>query len=1407
MMAHLEQNRSRPSSGVASPPHRMPSRSRTQSISSDRPSTIAHSFMSPPLSVSPEAAFIAASAASQIVTNDHDSHADTWYDQHGIEPSGETALVSPAALQLVNNFLDQLLFNFLSISRSTTLSALRPAVSEVLKPKLAKDAINQADEELREYLGGDDEDAAQTEEPNSPSDWDLELVWKRTRLRCMVYSSLGDMEEEDEDYHMEQEHLNTELEDRLSEVVSPAVAIFLTSILEFMGEQALVVAGQAAYHRMRVKYEKELKEGARSPADVADRVVVEELDMERVALDRTLGRLWRAWKKKIRSPGPSAMEKALRSSYSRDSMRGPSVHLRSPSSINNMEPVFPAVPAIPEPATESEPEPETESSEGGERQEEMHAQEPVEEHLIAAAIPLPLGDKDVEEIEVPGLVSYSDDEAEAEDTIEQANKTIRPKSLMIFLGSGAAHAPTPTLSQPNTPVFPSRKRSNSLPTPAATPYTEPATRQRVEPIASELNESPATEAEAISDPISTEAVSEDRGAADEVSPFTAASPRAVDSDEATPTEALVVTSSKLDEVVEEDEEEEFIEEEPQILTSSRVSISGPSPTAAERVKPAAINTNLPVRSSSVHSARLIDVTNPRSPVSRSRGSSVDATEHIRQVSLSRPSSIRTPPIVEERQRRSPDSFSASRMSGVHGSKSELTASDSISEAEEVAYNDDGVSPLTPAVTGLAIIPEPASTDHQYRQTQSDVYSSQPIFGSAVRHGSTPSSPAKPTTTKVTILASSTPSGSFFIDDGEDRPEVPEKTPVDDGAAMPPPPNVPERSPGRQGSINTPSQSQPSTIGLVSVERVRTRSPSEPVSLRQQQMSGSPSTSSIKKKAVRTSEESAHAQTSADMARNFEELIQSDQTIQYTLTPEGMRDFDTQSMRSIATGSPLMPVKSRKSEDARQNGDRSRSSSVVNRPNDMKRSGSVSQSISDAQRNSNNSSNSGSTSKPSGLIPRSTPAMQAQHRGNGPQPRDARLPRESLADFAEFIRSTGPAGASLTPAASSRMPGPSSLRSPSGPIPVSKTSIESGRTSTTSNRLRLQARAAAVDKDDNSDLIDFIRRGPPTTSGNPRIPRTVAPFRTTMDSDQMSGAVGGKAVDAQIRDVDVRSSQASTNYTDYSMPSVHSSVNSQSALLGRNKPLPGGNSRFGTMGNDDMPMPQRKTRRVRDPYAIDLTDEEELDEDESTPRPSRRAPTQEESLMDFLNNVPPPPEPVVRPFVNTQAQNLPKKKASAPSLMARFARRDSLQGGLGSMGPKSPKSPKKPSTAVESRRSLSSRASGGGRGYIPIQVNMPPGADKYAPGFGGPTSRVPGSMGSGSSGGFTASTGRVPMKRFEPREAVSIPVRSGTSDLADFLKNSEPPPNMLASSALQRGEAANGGAFSKVFARRKKANVA
>lgn len=377
-------------------------------------------------------------------------------------------------------------------------------------------------------------------------------------------------------------------------------------------------------------------------------------------------------------------------------------------------------------------------------------------------------------------------------------------------------------------------------------------------------------------------------------------------------------------------------------------------------------------------------------------------------------------------------------------------------------------------------------------------------------------------------------------------------------------------------------------------------------------------------------------------------------------------------------------------------------------------------------------------------------------------RNARIPTDSTADFAEFIKSTGPPGDTKPPAVRNA---PSST----------KTSIDSRRVSQTSNRNRYQPRDAAVDaKGDNSDLIDFIRQGPPGPSTNPRIPRHVAPFRNTMDSEQMAGVPGGRAVDATVPEV--RNSQASTSITESSMPST---VNSSSALL-KNKQQPAQRSKM--LEEDDM-VPKRKQRRVRDPYAIDFSDEED-DDLLMTPKPPARK--EEESLAEFLRNYQPPPEPQEPPV----SQKIPKKKSSAPSLMGRFAR-----AGFG----REPKDSNGANgKAAPDSRSLNSRtgtaASTGARnGHIPIQVNMPAGYDRY-----GPLDSSSGRPRMASA----ASSGRVPMKKFEPRDATPGMSRTGTADLAAFLRDSEPPPSTMAP-PIRAETADESTGFSKMFARRKK----
>ncbi|KAH7148842.1 hypothetical protein EDB81DRAFT_649854 [Dactylonectria macrodidyma] len=1285
----IETTMSRPSSGIVPPPRGM--RSRTQSISSDRPSTIALSLMSPPLSVSPEAAFIAASAASQIVTNDHDSHAETWFDQHGIEPAGETALVSAEALVLVNNFLDQLLFNFLSIARATTLSALRPAVAEVLKPKLAKDAVNNADEELREYLGeGDEDDYVQPQGGDPSRDWDLELVWKRTRLRCMVYSSLGDMEEEDEDLHMEQENLEIGADEQISAVISPAVAIFLTSVLEYMGELTLTVAGQAAYHRLRTKFQKEINEGAKNPTDIADRIVVEDQDMERVALDRTLGRLWRGWKKRIRSPTFDTSGRP----YSRSSIG----HLRHDSNVTELS----RVPSHSD----------GDDAKKGEKLAGFAERAPAE-------IALPMGDNDVYEIEVPGIAAYSDDEDDEEEEEEDNANGRRPKSLLILPYGVPAGLPTPILTQPNTPDFAGRKRSNSLPTPGASPYRPAIKRPK---------EAEPVEAPTINEEQDTKEIVKEAEAIDEKKPV----------EEPKPIDELPLRSAKrLSKIVTDpsaasafrnrtrrgtggEEEGKLAYERAEILTSARISVSGSaSPALSDSQGPFTMK-----RSNSVHSARIIDVTGPKSP-SGSRSPSVDTSDRARpaSINLSAQSSVYSTPEEQPMPKTlgaiprsaGPPPKSRSPVDRMRGSlPSAATISESEEEAEHDVSKDYSATKSNPFQSSPLTHSVPESLPVQRRRPQ-------PLIGLPSQPHPSPHRKTS-SGTKVTILRA---------------PSAPSPLPEDRPAEI-------SRKTGWQGSRDKAPTSPTHSIGMVSIERSKTRDDDDDAGVssfapRPIHTSGSSASSASRLKAVRTSEE--NATRSENVARNFEELIQSNQTITYTLTPENMRDIDHK--RSLDQ-TPIASKGSWKTDDARSH-NRSRSSSAATELKTHPRGTGL-----------------GDDKPKVGL---QSPTMASLKSARGPvAAREARVPSESTADFADFIKSTGPSGG-----AQAR---PAPLRSiPPGTTPSTMNpAAEARRVSSASNRNRYMPREALTEtRTGNSDLIDFIRQGPPGASNN-RIPRTVAPFRDTLDSEEMSGAVGGKAVDATIPDI--RYSQASTHATDTSMPSIHSSINSHTALL-KGK---GGSTPSSKMFDDEDMMPKRKTRRVKDPYAIDFSDEDDDDDFITTPKPPVK---KEESLAEFLRNYEPPPEPVSQPI----SHKMPKKKASAPSLIGRFTRSSS--------NANSNNAPQQP---VVDSRSLSSRSGGGKGGYIPIQVNIPSGYDKYGP-IDKPAARPPMPPAGGS-------LGRVPMKRFEPREAVSNVSR--TSDLAAFLRNSEPPPEPVAPPPPRQEE---GSSLSKMFSRRKKHSMA
>lgn len=800
------------------------SRSRTQSMSSDRPSTISHSIMSPPLSVSPEAAFIAASAASQIVTNDHDSHAHLWYDQSGIEPAGETALVSNSALQLVNNFLDNLLFSFLHVSKATTLSALRPAVTEVLKPKLAKDVITNADGELREYLGGgDEEDYVQPQSGDRSRDWDLELVWKRTRLRCMVYSSLGDLEEEDEDYYMEQESLGIDADELVSDVISPAVAIFLTSVMEYMGELTLTVAGQTAYQRMRSKFEKDVREGTRTETDLADRIVVEESDVERVALDRTLGRLWRGWKKRTKQP--SVMEFGQRP-FSRASHG----HLRQDSSLTEASGIREVAREAANDVVEARPVTAEEFQDAPEHPSDMQPKHEGSLPREPENIPLPMSYYDVEEINVPGLAYNSDDE-EADQYDSEFVK--RPKSQLItsFTGREAN-----SIKRPSPPT---RQRSSSLPA-MRSPRSAETNIQRGDE---------ETKAETIADATKDAPTKNKKhGLSVNTSINGVGTVR--------PEEIGVACTTQGEGQSTNNDASGY--EKAEILTSARVSVSSGSLSRDSHQK-----------TQSVRSARIVDVASPVG----SRSPSMDATtERFRSASLSRASSASALSTTEEiaRPRASEQIPRSGSNTGIRPSidrtrPSMQNCAATISESEEEETGNK---------TAQTFATQPWAVEE-----------SSAIERAALPGRKSSLSPPVNNNTKVTVLHTNNWTGPF----------------VDEAI-----PEVPPKSPNRMFRSDNPT--------FPSVEPTKTRESDDGQALslqpssspaRQLHTSGSSNSSATgRHKAVRTSEE--HSPGHADsVARNFEELIQSNQTITYTLTPENMRELDVSRWLAACQSAPLI----------------------------------------------------------------------------------------------------------------------------------------------------------------------------------------------------------------------------------------------------------------------------------------------------------------------------------------------------------------------------------------------------------------------------------------------------------------------------------------------------------------------
>lgn len=1201
------------------------SRSRSTSISSDGQLPRISLLLPPP--VTPQPAFIASSAASQIITADQEFNtADFVADDRDGESNGDSAsaLVTPEALSHLNGFLDHLLFNILAVSKSTQLSSIRPAVAEVLKPRLAKEVVSAADDELSEYMGGEGDEHLEFRGGQQPTgEFDLVRSWKRTRLRCMVYTRLGDMEEDEEDEHIVRDGLaETETASRrfASHVdnITPAAAIFLTSIIEHLGEQALIIAGETARSRLSTKLSLEHDEITESGAERGriDRLVVEDYDMEKLAMNATLGRLWRTWRKRMRSPN-------LSRTLSRESFRRRGIASTLASSRKSSVVTIDELPARSVTSFETT---------------EAH-----EEEIDPASIPLPMSEHDIKEILIPGFSAEPEGEIQTMEAVV-AHK-VRPRSLMVLpspsLPRSHSVASSPVTASESRPKLNRHARSRSLPNNSYFP---------LDIVAAQEEAATPTDAGAI----------EQEDVQNIVSP--------------TPSEER----RRLETMYEQDESVD-----PESQTG--LAISTPTATEFSTERRQSEGAKAPTARHSIMAPSL-------------SGASVE-------VEVSRPGSAQTAYLNEETQR---------GMTEVIEARGTSRPTSAIQRPRRKA-SDDSKKSLSALVSSASGVPEEVKVPIPTQGTDGDSTDAKKAADDASK-----ADDAKKTVEKTW----------FGLDDDDD----------DDGAA--PAPSVPGRPSAERARRSSPAIAKSNRASVQRIPgQLSTHSKSESNSEKRPPTAGS-SGSQVSNKLkgmvgrsprgetaslrVRSSSETSRPSSGSRNSPGLDQLIQSDETIHYTLTPKNMREME-------------------EPDSPRWKANRSSTADLADFLKTTGPPGDLGPRV-----------NSKSLARP---VSKFQPIAAASELLSSPK--DAKPVADSTRDFAGSVKSSGADGpASAREATKSPDAASKPTRRFSDATELSKKFIRPGSGLSNSIRNttgpRLQARSAVAPRgEQTSELIDFIREGPPTP-GSHRISRSVAPFRNTMDSDDMNNAAS-------------RASGESTPNGSMATKS-HTSLGSRTGLLDSSNranakadaPAPTSAPSGGAKAFDDDPMPVRKQRRVRDPYAIDDDDDEELEE---LLRLEEKPQRKEESLIDFLRSEPPPdfdsnPQPLVTTNVTAASSKSPSSLTSASAMKARFLRNNTE------------KSP----TSKTSKSSLRS-----------TQTDpRPSGQSDYAT-----------KVGIERNGGNKPAAVHV-------THGIAMPKRqTDTSDLADFLKNTGPPEPPRAPSAFATSKAKDSNGISRLFVRRKK----
>ncbi|KIW11496.1 hypothetical protein PV08_10796 [Exophiala spinifera] len=1138
--------------------------------------------------------------------------------------------ITEGAVGLVNGFLDQILYDILVKSHSTALWAVRPAVPAVLKQRLGRSALQAADEELQDYIPENEMEEILSAPPvlDPKADFDTDLAWKLTRLRCMVYAKLGDMEEEDEEDYLEdidlRDHFSTVHESvRSSATISPPTAIFLTTVLEFLAEQALCIAAQHATKR-HVAASKDTSNETMHDGPI----LLEEIDISGVGKEGPLIRLWRSWKGSVRSAGSISSRPTTPNVMSPVSPESPNYEWR-----------FPAAPPI------------------STIQEEQSPSLKPRLSPLPADVPLPLNENDIAEIETPGLARDVDENVDDGDrpTLDAR----RPSSMLVMPGK-FPDAPAPVSNDdPQRPEF-TRQRSHSLPNSGPTP---PMLLSKAEVNGRLLDHGATSSLEDLQTKVDYVAQSKSGPAQ-------------------TPAQQRVARSPT------------------NTVSSTVATIAGAiNVEASRRRAQSSLEQNDPIVSSGDAQHGL--------------GLSAEQDDDERAGPMGNPEGGTDPEDLalssgDEHDSRDPRDSGF----GVAGAEVILPIQGHVDEEHRRSERDT----IIVSTPGQDSFPSSAAAHYEEYDPYSTQDSAQPTMPRSTQEIDNVAVPATSTFTgRTTSLEHRTGRSPTDVRFPQHLPTSQRPTATDHAQDHVPrfatSSNLAQSAHSRATNANGPSTA------------------------------GSPTT---RRQHIRLRSDEDNRVEELEIAKkSLDVLIDSDETLHYTLTPRPARDVSQTSRTILSTADSFQGGKPKAKSQTQELADFFRTTAPPGaEPVMPKSSRSAKESLGGLRSNPSGSQPPlpVNTRPPSSsIVPQSASSSPKPKNPLG-EPRDPRMTRNNIRDLADYARSTGPENEMQLPKALVARPG--TAQNTDSVAPVNDVNEKRPLTSPEkpANRLKFQARDARAPRTaESSDLIDFIREGPPRAPGEHRIDRRVAPFRTTMDSDDLNALAPPPELDANGR-----RSEGSGVESAVTVKSMPSSMSSRTGLLdstnrAAGKATNGISSRQPVIPETDG-IPKRNRRKVRDPYAIDFSDEEDEEMDDDL-FPSKRK-TDEESLVDFLRNTAPGPGMATQPILGAvaslsqdEAQGDLRRQSSTSKL------KEYLQG------------------STQSRNGTSTGKPNGARAESPHLTQIGSKMDKYRP---TQVTHAP-----------HVDRNRARM-RAEPRDA-TVTAGGGTADLAAYLKNSGPPP--------------------------------